>query len=228
VGPAVEGVVTAIEAAAERPGRVAVYVDGALAAVLDARVAAQAALAVGQVVSAEQLDLLIAQDIAQRARTKAVRLLEVRDRSRWELQTRLRRAGFDANIIAATFDWLESLGYLDDARFALHYALEKYAKGWGPARIRSELGHRGVSRDLVDRALAQLGGEDDTSGGEKDQEQLQLLLQEVTRRFGRAFKEDRDKASKRIAGFLLRRGHDWDMVQKVIHVLEFEAQEHNN
>lgn len=215
-----EGAITAIEPVKGRAGRVAVYVNGAIWAELDAELVAQAGLVVGEKVTTSQLGAIIAQDVSRRAREKAVRLLETRERSCWEVQTRLQQAGFSPPVIAETLDWLQSLGYLDDARFARRYALEKYKRGYGISRIRGELGRRGISSELSDQILNELMAEERAPGKESPGECPEPLMQEVKRRFGRAFAQDKGKTTRRIAGFLLRRGHDWDMVHSVIRLLE--------
>ncbi|MCX8032915.1 MAG: recombination regulator RecX [Thermoleophilia bacterium] len=215
-----EGAITAIEPIKGRAGRVAVYIDGAIWAELDAELVARGGLVVGEKVTASRLDAIIAQDASRRARERAIRLLETRERSCRELQARLQQAGFSPPVIAETLDWLRSLGYLDDVRFARRYALEKYKRGYGISRIRGELGRRGISSELADQILDELMAEECGTGKESAGECPEPLIQEVRRRFGRAFAQDKEKTSRRIAGFLMRRGHDWDMVHSVIRLLE--------
>ena len=53
---------------------------------------------------------------------RALRLLAVRPRSRRELETRLRSAGFDPERVAEELARLEEVGLLDDERFAQEFA----------------------------------------------------------------------------------------------------------
>src|SRR5215217_410782 len=53
---------------------------------------------------------------------RALRLLAVRPRARRELESRLRRAGFDTADVSSELDRLEDAGLLDDGAFARELA----------------------------------------------------------------------------------------------------------
>ena len=55
----------------------------------------------------------------------------------------------------AAADWLEGLGYLNDAEYAQTVARHYSAKGYGPYKVRDELYRRGVARELWEDALAE-------------------------------------------------------------------------
>ena len=113
-----DGVVTSLSPGRDQGERVVVYVDERRVFDLAVSVADRAGLRAGVTLTAEQQQTLVEEDAPFRAREKAVRLLGVRDRSRREIETRLRQAGFGAGAIDGTVEWLGGLGYLDDARFA--------------------------------------------------------------------------------------------------------------
>lgn len=229
-----DGVVTSLAPGRDQGERVVLYVDERRAFDLALSVADRAGLRAGVALTAEQQEALIEEDAPYRARERAVRLLGLRDRSRREIESRLRQAGFEAGVITQTVDWLLSLGYLDDGRFARVYAAEKGRGGWGPRRIRSELAAKGVERAIVDEVLAAVetppdedaqgtdGGADGGSGfgaAEADR----ALEQTVRRRFGRQFAADPHGAERRLAGFLARRGYDWDTIGRMSRLLKQEA-----
>lgn len=60
----------------------------------------------------------------------------------------------DDFLIDEVLDWLESLDYLNDQRFAEVYVRMSVAKGRGPVRIEQELRLKGVARQLLDDAMA--------------------------------------------------------------------------
>jgi len=86
----------------------------------------------------------------------AVRALARHDRSRHEIDERLRRAGIDTTRRAAALETLESIGYLDDGRFSLSRAETLAARGYGDAAIESDLESRGLARGLIEETLARL------------------------------------------------------------------------
>ena len=87
------------------------------------------------------------------ARKLALRALEHRDRSRRELEQRLRRAGVPLDECDETLDDLASAGLLSDERFAEARARGLAAKNSSDALIRNDLRRHGIDRDLIDDIL---------------------------------------------------------------------------
>lgn len=196
----------------------AVHLDGAFALELATVLVDRAGLRTGDVLTAAAQERLLEQDTPQRARSRALRLLSARDRSRGEIESRLQALGFDPGVIADTVTWLEGLDYLDDGRFATSYAAERLRAGWGERRVRAELRRKGVDRILVERALEAEG-----VNAQAAIEGADALLAAVRRRFGTQFATDPATAERRLAGFLVRRGYDWEAIGRVARALRTEA-----
>ena len=214
-----DGVITALAARRGQSERVAVHLDGRRAFDLSSTVADRAGLRAGAPLTAERQQELLHEDAPFRARERALRLLGLRDRPRRELESRLRQAGFDPGVVAQTMEWLVDLGYLDDRRFAAAYVAEKQRGGWGPRKIRAELGVKGVERSTVDEVVAALEDLDSTAAAASDA----ILQQTVRRRFGGQFATDPEGAERRLAGFLARRGYDWDTIGRMARMLQAEG-----
>jgi regulatory protein len=215
-----DGVITSLVAKSGRSDRVAVYLDGCRAFDVAAGVADKAGLRAGEVLTVDQQRRLAEEDAPFRARERALGLLSLRDRSRREIETRLKTAGFEPEVISDTVGWLEGLGYVDDARFAAHFTGEKLKSGWGPQRIRVELLRKGVERRVVDEELSSEAHSDRLAD-----EGLENVTALARRRFGRQFMEDPVAAERRLAGFLARRGYDWDAIHTVARALSPETAE---
>jgi len=87
----------------------------------------------------------------------ALRALGRRDHFRAELAEKLRRKGFEPDLIEAALDRCAGNNLLDDGRLAGRFAeVRSEANGWGPRRIEAELRRRGVARDVAEKA-ARLG-----------------------------------------------------------------------
>ena len=86
----------------------------------------------------------------------ALRLLTRREHTRLELQHKLARRAFAAELIEQVLDELTRDDLLSDARFAELYTSQRADKGYGPLRIAAELRERGVDPQLADQALAVL------------------------------------------------------------------------
>lgn len=84
---------------------------------------------------------------------QAVGLLARREHTRLELERKLEARAHDRQLIAATLDELEQEGLLNAARFAETYVRLRAEKGYGPKRIRLELGERGIGANEAAGAL---------------------------------------------------------------------------
>jgi regulatory protein len=212
------GVITSLVAKRGRSDRVAIYVDGSLLFDVAAVVADNAGLRHGLVLEVGDQESLAERDAPFRARDKALRLLELRDRCRREIEGRLRASGFDEAVIAATVRWLQDLDYVNDRRFAAHYAAERLRGGWGARRIRADLLRKGTEREAVEEALEAVDGESESGPAETD-----VIVALARKRFGVQFHTDPVTAKRRLSGFLARRGYDWDVIDKVAKIVGGEA-----
>ena len=126
---------------------------------------------------------------------RALGLLTRREHSRKELTRKLTSRGLEAGEVVAAVDRLAELGWQDDTRFAENLVRSRAATGYGPIRIRAELGTHGLDREAIARAMDSFEG--DWSGNARDL---------VRRRFGAALEDL--AARRKAADFLLRRGFD--------------------
>lgn len=157
-------------------------------------------------------------DEPARAKTQALRFLAARDRSISETRERLLRSGFSDEVVSQTLDRLMDLGYLDDERLARRCVTQKLRAGWSEARVRGELLRRGISRSLAEDAISSgIADSDAVSAGED------ALVSLALRKFGGEFAVDSVAATNRLAGFLARRGHDWETTQRVARVVRDEV-----
>jgi len=129
---------------------------------------------------------------------RAIRLLAVRPRARRELESRLRRAGFETAEVSSELDRLEEVGLLDDGAFARELA-DHHMTVRGSARraVAAALASKGVSRETIDRTLA----------GMEEDESVRAL--EVAKDRARRLTSLRPEAAYgRLLSFLARRGYD--------------------
>ena len=78
-----------------------------------------------------------------------MRWLARREYAHVELQRRLLGKGYSNATIDATLERLRELDLQSDERFTESYIRARATRGYGPLRIRAELGERGVSRELI-------------------------------------------------------------------------------
>ena len=127
---------------------------------------------------------------------KALGLLVRREHSRRELQRKLVDRGAEPAKSDDALDRLAELGYQDDDRFARALARTRAAAGYGPQRIRAELGTHALTAEQV--AVALDACETDWPAAAREL---------VSRRYAGSKLSDPKQRRKAIE-FLLRRGFD--------------------
>ena len=98
----------------------------------------------------------------EKARQKALRYLLYRGRSIKEVRSKLAEKGFDDAVIKKVVDRFTDLGYLNDKNFARQWAKSlAVSRLWGDRKIEISLIEKGISRDLIKEAIAEVREEKD-------------------------------------------------------------------
>ena len=161
------------------------------------------ALYAGRALSDEEAGRLVQAVENENFRAHALRMVMDTPRSRKEFLQKLEKLNCPPEKALEIADWLEDLGYLNDARYAGDGVRTYARRGYGVKRIRDELYHRGVPRELWDEALSQL--QEEESAGAID-----------------AFLEKKLKGSrepkdlKRASDALARRGYRWPEISDAL------------
>ncbi|MDM2930171.1 recombination regulator RecX [Citrobacter sp. Cm046] len=144
---------------------------------------------------------------------RAVRILAMRDHSEQELRRKLAAPVMGKNgpeeIDATPEDydkviaWCIESRYLDDDRFVRQFIASRSRKGYGPARVRQELGQKGIQRESIERAMR-----------ECEIDWAQLAREQAIRKYGEplpvAFSE-----KVKVQRFLLYRGYLMEDIQAI-------------
>lgn len=131
---------------------------------------------------------------------RALGLLVRREHSRKELARKLTARGVEADDARAAVERMTAEGWQDDARFAEQLVRSRAGNGYGPLRVRAELGTHGLDREAI--AAAFDGYDGDWTENARDL---------VRRRFPAGF--DDPVARRKAAEFLIRRGFTGDQVR---------------
>ena len=134
-------------------------------------------------------------DSPEECRTRAVRLLTARSRSREELRRALELRGFSAGTIRRTLDALVRDGSLDENAALSSFLLGREER-FSRERLRGELRRRGFAKAAVEEALA----------GRSDDDDRNLLETLLRRRREELASLAPEKRKKKIFDFLRRRG----------------------
>lgn len=182
-----------------RPGSTRVVVEGRPAWTVPADVITALGLEVGQPLRSDAVERLDRAADEEGAFRSALRALERRTHGERELGRKLERKGHEAEAIAAAVARLRGLGLLDDLAFARAYIAGKSERGRGPVRLRHDLVSLGVSREPVERALAEM-----TANVEDPLDRPRALLAKRVRQLTGLSAEAR---RRRLTAFLGRRGY---------------------
>lgn len=158
---------------------------------------------------------LLEADADVRVRETALNLLSYRARTRRELKTKLRQKGFDAERIDGCLDRLELRGLLDDEAVAAAFVRDRLRhRPKGKAQLVSELRAKGVDVDTASQTIDRVFENEDASDAGLASDAAEGWL----RRQGAKIVEglagpagpERDKAKRRLHGYLSRRGFRGD------------------
>lgn len=98
----------------------------------------------------------------RQVKEKALRLLEYRTQSEYELKQKLLRAGGTTEDIKSVIEFCKEYGFVNDRSYAEALAKDlSKLKKFGKQRIRQELHKRGIDSELIDYALLEIEDNED-------------------------------------------------------------------
>ncbi|MFI8608636.1 recombination regulator RecX [Pseudomonas sp. NPDC077649] len=137
-------------------------------------------------------------------RRAAMDLLARREHGRVELTRKLRKRGAPEALIEAALQRLAEEGLLSEARYLESFVAYRARAGYGPQRIREELGQRGLARGDIDQALRDSGID-----------WFEQLRETWQRKYGGQLPGDvRERAQQ--GRFLAYRGYSLEMIGRLL------------
>ena len=198
---------TDIQIDEETPSRRILFLDGVYFASVDAGCIPKLGLRVGLEIEAEVLQKLIQADEGIRAKNCALELLSSQSYSKNQMIYQLGRKGFGTEAIEITLEDLEQLGHIKDEDFAKKWVTRRQrSKPKGKRMLAHELANHSIDKTTVDRVL----------GAIHDTEEKEIALQAAQKQAKRYKSLPPEVAKRRLHGFLLRRGFDYETIQSVI------------
>ncbi|NLS45578.1 MAG: RecX family transcriptional regulator [Firmicutes bacterium] len=144
----------------------------------------------------------------KRGRQYVLRLLTIKDRTRSDLINRLKRKGFDDGIIDAIITEMEALGYVNDEKYAMHFANMRATYSlFGPRRVFVELRNHGIPKNMAENAVREVFQE-----GKEEANALELAKRWISRKNI----SNKEKTMRRLYAYLERRGFRSDIIGKTI------------
>ena len=205
--------ITAITASIRHPGRFEILVDREVAATLSLDSIERLGVRIGAAYSESLAARVSVEAAALHTFDRAVAMLAARPRAARDLERLLVRKGEPAEHVAAAIERLKTLGILDDAQFARQFIRARIAgAGLSRRRLQSELWRRGVARDVIDDALAEVMQEDDVD------EDAQIA-QVAAKKLRTLRSADPAAMRRRLYAFLARRGYESSAIRRVMDTL---------
>ena len=181
----------------------ALYIDGEYAVSVDTMTFLSTGKKVGSEITDDELYELIETSKYNRAKEKALYLIEYRSRTKKELYDKL-VVLFGESASERAIERLEELGLINDEKYAREYAevlLER--KGFSRQRAEFELMKKGIDKDVIEEILDELEP--------KPVEQIKKLLQT---KFARRLSNEKDLA--KTVNSLKAMGYRWSDISEAI------------
>ena len=175
-------------------------------------------LRVGADLSDDMLEQLRRAQARHQALESALRLLSYRPRSESEIRARLERAGAAVDVRDETVARLRGAGLIDDESFARDWVDGRQSRSpRGRRLLASELRAKGINRRIMESAVAPVNDSESA-------------YRAAERRAGSLRSLSYPQFRQRLSSFLLRRGFDYETVQKTVSRLweEHEADTSSN
>ncbi len=161
----------------------------------------------------------------------ALRLLSARARSVLELRDRLLRKSLNPREISHCLQWLEERNLLNDEEFSGALVRDRIRfSPRSPFLLQRELVEKGVARTLAERVVEEVCDKEGLSAADL----AQIAAEDWVRKQGPAtranltedrFSPEREKARRRLYGFLARRGFAGDAARWGMDAGEAKARE---
>lgn len=195
--------ITAIKAQVKNPNRVSVFVDSKYSFSLTLDELLTAKLKNGQELTTSELKKLKTISADGKLKARTLEWLMLRPRSSRELKDYLRRKEASDELIERLVADFQKHKYQDDRQFTIWWVEQRRTGKQRSARfIASELGAKGVDRDIISDILA----ENDT----KDIDSLRILV--AKKRKSVRFASDEQK----LIAYLARQGYSFSLIKDVL------------
>ena len=141
-------------------------------------------------------------DPASVARAIVLRQLTASPKSRLQLERKLAERNVPEDVAAAVLDRFEEVRLVDDAEFADMWVRSRaQSRKLARGALRRELSEKGIDSDTAASALEQLSDEDEEAAARH------LVERKLRPGTDLADRTERDKATRRLASMLARKGY---------------------
>lgn len=164
----------------------------------------------GKTLSEEEMACLRQAAGQMSAKMRAVRIVSATSVSKRALEERLVQKGEDPDQARQAVQWMEELNLVDDRTTAEQVVRSCIGKGYGPSRARQALYEKRIPKQYWEKAM---------EGYPDQSEKIEAFLR------SRLDADSDDKQIRRAVDALIRRGHSYGAIRKVLSELSFDTEE---
>ena len=164
----------------------------------------------GKELSEADMESLVEAAGKMSAKMRAVRIVSATSVSKRDLQQRLVQKGEDPEQAREAVQWMSDLSLLDDSKVAEQVVARCISKGYGLARAKQALFEKKVPKEFWEDALADYPDQE-----EKIEDFLRARIS-----------DPRDQREvKKAVDALMRRGHSYGAVRRVLNQLQLDNED---
>jgi len=146
--------ITSIKQQIKRAGRYSIFVDEKYSFSLSDDALLESKLVRGQELTADEVEQYKQNSIDDKLYNATLRYLSIRLRSRWELQTYLKRKGASPTLMEDILNKLTKLGYVDDKKFAESFVNDRnLLRPTSRRKLILELKIKKIPQDIINQAV---------------------------------------------------------------------------
>ncbi len=168
-------------------------------------------LYIGRELTEEEQQQLLTAAGKMSAKMRAVRIVSAASVSKRDLEERLVRKGEDPEQAKEAVQWMEDLHLVDDRNTAEQVVHSCISKGYGLQRAKQALYEKRIPKQYWEEALADYP--DQT-------ERIESFLK------SRLDADSDQKQIKKAIDALIRRGHSYGVIRRVLNDLSFDSEEY--
>ena len=168
-------------------------------------------LYIGRELTEEEQQQLLTAAGKMSAKMRAVRIVSAASVSKRDLEERLVRKGEDPEQAKEAVQWMEDLHLVDDRNTAEQVVHSCISRGYGLQRAKQALYEKRIPRQYWEEALADYP--DQT-------ERIERFLR------SRLDADSDQKQIKKAIDALIRRGHSYGVIRRVLNDLSFDSEEY--
>ncbi|MBQ2854626.1 MAG: RecX family transcriptional regulator [Oscillospiraceae bacterium] len=165
----------------------------------------------GMELSDDQLEALKTAAGQMSAKMRAVRIVSASSVSKRDLEHRLVRKGEDPEQAKAAVEWMEELHLVNDRNTAEQVVHSCISKGYGLQRAKQALYEKQIPKRYWEEALADYPDQSD---------KIEAFL------LSRLDADSDEKEKKKAIDALLRRGHSYGTIRRVLNGLSFDTDDY--